>query len=118
MATVAYTITDISGSGEVFMFTWDLTSADHTGAAIRWSPWADRSVMFTSSAWGASTGVIEGSNDGTTYVGLADPQGTAISKTSNAVESVLELTQFMIPRLSVVGTSAAVRVTLICRRNH
>jgi len=116
MAVVSPTVDDVTGNGDVFKFTWDLTTADHTGSPVKWATWADRSIMFTSAAWGASTAAIEGSNDGITYVGLADPQGTAISKTTNAVEAVLELTHYMQPRLTTVGSGAAVRVTLICRR--
>lgn len=118
MALVTPTVSDVTGNGDVFLFTWDLTTADHTGAAVKWSSWADRSVMFTSAAWGGATAAIEGSNDLTTWVGLADPQGTAIAKTTNAIEVVLELTHSMQPRLTTVGTDAAVRVTLMCRKNQ
>jgi hypothetical protein len=116
MATIAPIVTDISGNGDVMLFEWTLTTANHTGDSIPFSQWADRSVVVTSAAYGGSTTALEGSNDGVTYVGLADPQGTAIAKTADAVEAVLELTQYARPRLSTVGSAATVKVTLLCRR--
>jgi hypothetical protein len=118
MAIVQPIFADISGDGSVKKITWNLTTADTTGAAIDWCQWADRSVLFYATTWGTSTAVLEGSNDTTNFIGLADPQGTAISKTADAVESVLELTQWVRPRLSVPGTAAVVSVSLVCRRNQ
>jgi hypothetical protein len=118
MAEVIPVKTEVSGDGNVVLFTWTLTTADHTGLPVQWSPWADRSVMVTSAAYGGSTTALEGSNDGTTYVSLADPQGTAIAKTADAVEAVLELTQYVRPRLTTVGSGATVKVSLLCRRNQ
>ena len=117
MALIKPTVTDCSGDGKVMLFTYDLTTADHTGYDIEWSKWADRSVTVTSAAYGGASASIEGSNDGTTYVILADPQGGAITKNANAVETVLELTRFVRPRLTTVGSGAAVRVSILCRRN-
>lgn len=118
MALVIPTTTDISGDGSVRKFTWTLTTADHTGAAVDWCQWADRSVLFQSVAWGAATAVVEGSNDGIVFVGLADPQGTPIAKTANGIEAVLELTQWVQPRLSVVGAGATIVVSMVLRRNQ
>ena len=109
------TITDIGGDGSVKLFTYALTTADHTGTGLEWAQWADRSVTFTGT-WGGSTAGLEGSNDGTTWIALADPQGSAISKTANGIEAVLELTRYVRPRLTVVGTGAAVTASILCRR--
>lgn len=116
MAVVQPTVQDIEGDGSVQLITWNLTTADHTGAAINGSRWADRSVIFQSVAWGGATAAVEGSNDKSVFIALADPQGTAISKTANAIEAVLELTQWLQPRLTTVGTAAAVTVSIVARR--
>jgi hypothetical protein len=116
MATVSPTITDISGNGTILMFTWALTTANTTGDPIPFAALADRSVTFSgAAAWGAATAMVEGSNDGSVYLPFADPQGNAISKTADAIESVLELTRYFRPRLSTAGTAAAVTVTLIAK---
>ena len=116
MALVAPVIKDISKEGSVQLVTWTLTTADHTGVGIEATPWADRSVMVQSVAYGTSTTGLEGSNDGSVWVALADPQGTAISKTADSVEAILELTRYMRPRLTVVGTAATVTVSMLLRR--
>lgn len=116
MATVTPTVTDISGDGSVKKISWTLTSTNTDGAPVNMAQWADRSVTFQGT-WGGATAGLEGSNDGgTTYIALADPQGTAISKTSDAIEAVLELTEKMRPRLTTAGSGASVVVTMIVRR--
>lgn len=116
MATVVPTITDVNGDGQVFKFTWALTTADHTGAPIgqKFAEFADRTIYFLGT-WGGATGIWEG-GDGSTYVPLADPQGGAISKTADAIEVLLEIPEFSRPRLSAVGVGATVTATAILRR--
>ena len=113
------TITDISQDGSVVLVKWTLTSADATGVAVPWVQWADRTVLFYGGAtWGAATAAFEGSNDGTNFIALADGQGGAISKTTDSVESIVELTQFARPRLTTVGTAASIAVSLVMRRQQ
>lgn len=116
MATVTPTVVDISRDGSVFLISWALTTADNDGAPVDGIEWADRSVIFQSIAWGGATAAVEGSNDKSVYIPLADPQGTAISKSANAIEAVLELTRYLRPRLTTVGTAAAITVSMIARR--
>jgi hypothetical protein len=115
MATV--TTTDINGDGSVFMAVWTLTTADHTGDGISWCDWTDRSATFISAAWGGSTAALEGSNDNTNWVPITDPQGTAITRTSNGIEAATEITRFVRARLTTPGTAATVTATLLMRRS-
>lgn len=118
MATVTPTYTSLGkvDDDKVVLVTWALTTANADGGPIAWSEYADRSVMITASAWGGATCALEGSNDGTTWVALADPQGTAISKNANAIEAVLELTRFVRPNLTTPGSGAVVTATLLMRK--
>ena len=117
MAIVNPTVTDVSGDGSTFLISWNLTTADHTGAEIDASTYADRTAFFESVAWGGSTAAVEGANVKTgAFIGLADVQGTAISKTANGVENIVELTRLIRPRLTTVGTAAAVTVSMMVRR--
>jgi hypothetical protein len=110
------TTLDINGDRSVMMITYTLTTADHTGDAVAWCDWADRSVTFTSSAWGGATAALEGSNDGTTWVPLTDPQGTAITRTANGIEAAVELTRFVRAKLTTAGTGATVTASIIMRK--
>lgn len=116
MATINPTITALGGNGQVFKATWDLTTANYTGAAIsdRFAEFADRTVYFLGT-WGGATAAVEG-GDGSTYVALTDPQGNAIAKTTDAIEVITEIPEYTRPRLSTVGVGAAVTVTVIMRR--
>lgn len=117
MSTVNPTITDIGGGdGSVKKFVWTLAGTDD-GAPMRFSEWSDRSVQFVGT-WGGGTVVWEGSNDGgTTWATLTDPQTTAISKTANALEQVIEVTELARPRASVAVTSVVVSV-VVRRQNN
>lgn len=83
------------------LVTWEtLTSTNAVGAAIQMGGFADRTVHITGT-FGSATVVIQGSNNGTDWVTLADPQGNALSKTAAAIESILELTRYL--RVSTSG---------------
>lgn len=117
MATVKAAVTNIgtSGDGSVKKFVWTLTGTDD-GSPMPFAEWADRSVQFAGT-WAAGTIVWEGSNDaGTTWFTLTDPQTVAISKTANALESVIEVTELARPRASVSVTSVV--VSCVARRQN
>jgi hypothetical protein len=116
MAAPTYTKLGKSADDSLVLVTWPLTTADHTGDGVAWGEWADRSITFVSAAWGGATAALEGSNDGTNWVPLADPQGTAITRTSNGIEAVLELTRFVRARLTTPGTAAVVSAQLLMRK--
>ena len=114
MASIKPTITSIgSQDGSVKKFVWTLTGTD-AGYPIPFSEWADRSIQFAGT-WGGGTIVWEGSNDGgTTYFTLTDAQTTAISKTADALEQIVEVTEYARPRASVSVTSVV--CSLVVRR--
>lgn len=112
--TVAPTKTD--KEGRTYLHKWSLTTANPIGDAISIPGASDRTVQFIGATWGGATGVLEGSLDGgTTYAGLTDPQGNAISKTADGLEAVTENCLLIRPQLSVVGTAAVVDVYLLSR---
>lgn len=89
---------------------WDMVTGDTTGDAAEFPDQTDAVVTLTGT-WGGGTIVIEGSNDGTTYVTVTDPQGNAISKTANALEQITEVPRYLRPALSG-GSGVAVRVMI------
>lgn len=106
----------VSGAGDSATFTWTLTTADPTGDAVTgYEDYADMTVQVRGT-FGGATVVLEGTLDGTNYETLADPQGTAISKTSAALEAVLEAVPKFRPRLSVTGAGATIEVTVYARK--
>jgi len=113
MATKNPVITELDPrDGSVLLVTWTLVGTDD-GAPINMTQWADRSVQFVGT-WGGGTVLFEGSNDGTNYATLTDAQTSAISKTADSLEQVVELTRLARPRASVSVTSVV--VSLLVRR--
>jgi hypothetical protein len=119
MATVNAT-QELIGDHSVKIFTYaPITASNADGAPIPFAEWADRSVQFTGTFGAAATIIWEGSNDGTNYAILTDPQGNNISKTAAAIEGVLEITRWARPRLASGGDgSTSIVTTVLCRRQN
>lgn len=100
--------------------TWTgVTQADtFTPVGPRWADYSDRSVQMVGT-FGGATVVLKGSNDGTNYEPLTDPQGNAISKTlsGTTIEAVTEATLFVQPTHSG-GTGETMAVILVMRRGR
>ena len=82
----------------------------------RWADYSDRSAQIVGT-FGGATVVVNGSNDGTNYAPVTDPQGNAISKTSAAIEAISEATLFVRPTHSG-GTAESMNVILVMRRGR
>jgi hypothetical protein len=105
----------VSVNGAVQAYTWTLTTADPTGQAVIGADFADRSFTLTGT-WGGATATLEGSNDGTTWVPLSDAAGaTDATATANKAITVVELTRYIRPKLTTIGSGATVTATLLAR---
>jgi len=89
------------------------------GTPFEHADFGDRSVQFQGTP-GATPGIaLEGSNDGTNWVVLTDPQGNAITKTAaGTLETVEENTRFTRPRVTGGDGTTNWTVTLWGRRNR
>jgi hypothetical protein len=92
---------------------WANLTASENGDAAEYPEHGDKTVSITGTFGGAIT--IEGSNDGTTWVGLKDAQsGSAISATSNGIFVIKENTKFIRP-VAAAGV-AGVKIVVIGRK--
>lgn len=116
MAEIAHTRSkDETFGNDIRILTWTPLAKGDTGQPFRMPGWADRSVQIQGDFDGATV-LFEGSNDGTNYFPLTDPQGNAISKTSESLEAVTEMTLWVRPRVSGSGGTTAITVILAVRR--
>lgn len=76
----------------------------------------DRSVQLTGTLGAGGTATIEGSNDETTFQGLADPQGNALAMNTLKIEQIMELPLKTRPRITGGDGTTALNVIFICRR--
>src|SRR3990172_5773841 len=111
MATT-FTTSDVTKYGcEAPSVIWAALGSAETGDAYEFAGSGDRSVQVDGTFGAAVT--IQGSNDGTTYYTLTDPDGNALSFTANALEQVLEITRYIRPAKGVAA--GTVKVTIFTR---
>lgn len=106
-----------SGDGSVITVVYaDMANGD-VGAPIDFPEWADRSVHVEGSPFGTN-GTLEwqGSNDGSNYRALTDPQGNALDIQSNKVESISEMTNYQRPAVTDGDGTTSITAVVTCRR--
>lgn len=115
MATITPTLVRVTDPGvnSVYIATWAAIGDADTCTAIPMSGASDRSIQV-SGTFGSATLSLLGSNDGTNYIVLTDPQGNAIAKTSAAIEQILELTRYIKPS-TAGGTSSSLTVSVLLK---
>lgn len=120
MANITATKTQLNdtnspvGHGPAIMYKWATVTEADTALAVE-APISlpDRTFQVIGT-FGSSTTVLQGSLDGgTTYKGLRDPGGTAISFTSADLKAVLELVRHIKPVTSG-GTGQSLDIYLLC----
>ena len=109
------TQTDISQDGSVIKTTYNLTTADHTGAAMPAVEFETTTIQATGT-FGGATLQAEGSMDGTNFFALNDNFGDSASFTSAGISSIAERAQYIRPRLSSVGSGADIDVVLMSNK--
>lgn len=87
--------------------TWASLASGDSGAGIEVG-YAKSLSMQLSGTFTATTVLIEGSNDGTTYYTMDDIEGTAISKTAAAFSEIRDRPKYIRPRISAGGASSDV----------
>lgn len=97
--------------GNNYVVSWSAIGDSDTCTAVAWGGARDKTVQMQGT-WGSATVVLQGSIDGTNYITLTDPQGNAISKTDNAMETVMENVRYIKPSTSG-GTGSSVNVYLL-----
>lgn len=115
MATITGTVTKVvdGGVNDVYIASWPAMGNADTGTSVAMAGASDRSVQIEGT-FASATVVLQGSNDGTNWQTLTDPQGNAISKTAAALEQVSELTRYIRPVTSG-GAGATLNVTVLLK---
>lgn len=97
------------------LVTWTGLLNGDTGAPVSLTDFPDRTVQVSGTFGVGGTVVFEGSNNGTAWSTLTDPQGNAISKTSAAVETVTEVPRYVRPQVTAGDGSTSLTVTMLAR---
>lgn len=106
---------DVAFPGDSSTFTWGPLANGDDGAAVQYGAFTDRSVQFRGTFGTGGTVALEGSNDGTNWVVLTDPQGNTISKTAASIEAITEATRYVRPRVTAGDGTTAITAILFAR---
>lgn len=119
MATTARVISKIpSAPNRAWAVSWSTMANGDSGEPLQNPGSADRSVQVTGTFGVGGTVVLQGSNDGTNYRTLTDPQGNALSFTAAAIEAVQEITRYTRPSVTGGDGTTSLTVTLVVTGNH
>ena len=99
------------------LVSWVSLANGDSGSPVEYHTSADRSVQVVGTFGAGGTVVIEGSNDGTNYVTLTDPQANALSFSSAGLEAISELTRYIRPRVTGGDGTTSLSVYLIMRKS-
>lgn len=112
------TATRVDSFGYAVLYTWSGLLNGDTGNAVEMPEYGDRTFQVTGTFGTGGTVVLQGSNDGTNWVSLTDPQGNAISKTAAAMETVMETPRYVRPNITAGDGSTSLAVTIFARRTQ
>jgi hypothetical protein len=112
MATRAFTNVDNNMRSVTGQWAGLTQASLDDGAPVELSDYADRSIQVQGTIGAAGSCRIEGSNDGTNYVVLTDPQGTALNVVAaGVIEQVQEMTRYIRPRITAGDGTTNLTVT-------
>lgn len=98
------------------LVTWPNMQAGDTGQPYSGHSYTDRSVQVAGDFGASGNCRVAGSNDGSTYVALSDPQGDVLNLTAPALTAVTEISRYIRPEITAGDGTTNVTVTLIGRR--
>ena len=115
MAERALSRTD---AGNTSIITWTGLANGDTGEALISFDHADMSAQLQGTFGTGGSVTLQGSNDGTNWYALTDPQGNAITKTAAGLEQVTEITKYVRPSVTAGDGTTALAVVLFMRRGR
>lgn len=119
MAVITPTIAEVRGFMEnAHVITWATMLNGDSGSPMEMPASEIRSIQFDGTFGTGGTILLEGSNDGTNYFTLTDPQGNAISKTSAGLEAAQERPRFIRPRVSAGDGTTSLNARLLLKRGY
>lgn len=120
MATRTASLTPLSyANGEkAHVVVWsgltNATSDDGSAVELFGSP--DRSVQVTGTFGAGGSVRLQGSNDGSNWAALTDPQGNDLNITSAKIEAITEITRYIRPLVTAGDGTTSLVVTVFARK--
>jgi hypothetical protein len=99
------------------LVTWSGLLNTDDGDPFEGAEFADRTAQVFGTFGAAGSVQLEGSNNGTNWNILADPQGNALTFTTGRIEQVLELPRFIRPLVTAGDGTTNLKVILAGRKS-
>lgn len=111
-------VTPVDTIGEIYVITWSGLLNGDDGTPIQYAEFVDKSIQVHGTFGVGGSITFQGSNDGSNWFPLTDPQGNAITKTAAALEKVDEATAWVRPIVTAGDAATNLVATLfLLRRN-
>ena len=99
MATIPFTTTSLSVI-PTLVAQWTPMQNGDVGGAFSCAEYTDKSVQVFGTFGSGGSVTLQGSNDGTHWVALSDPQGNVIAITAAGIKMIEEATFFIRPAVT------------------
>jgi hypothetical protein len=116
MPTITPTQLPVLDDGSYVIFRWTPMANGDDGSILQFAQYADRSVQVFGTFGAGGTLRWEGSNDGTNFTPLTDPQGNALDFTTAKMEAVTEVCAYARPRVTAGDGTTSLSVVMLARR--
>ncbi|HRD87260.1 MAG TPA: hypothetical protein PK752_03225 [Accumulibacter sp.] len=113
MTTIAHQSSSTQTT-KAFLAVWSAMGENDDGAPLMGAQYTDKSVQVSGTFGGASV-VFEGSNDGTNWATLTDPQGNALTIPAAKIEMISEATWYVRPRVSGGDVTTSLNVVVLMK---
>lgn len=117
MAERLSTKTEIPALVPAALIGWTGLLNGDTGAPVELVDNVDRTATITGTFGAGGSVTIQGSNDGTNWFPIVDPQGNAVTKTAASMELMTEAPRYFRPIVTAGDGTTSLTVLVLCRRN-
>lgn len=121
MANITPSITAVQGYADAdgFKVVWATMLNTDVGLPVdRFAGFADKSIQVEGTFGAGGSVAAEGSNDGTNYRALTDPQGTTIAITAAGIKAITEAVMNFRPHVTAGDGTTSLTVTVFFRKTQ
>lgn len=116
MAEITLTREDMRSGVPSCLVSWSGMANGDTGQQTELIDYPDRTITFTGTFGVGGSVTVQGSNDGSNWFAMTDPQGNAITKTSASMEMLSEAPRYIRPIVTAGDGTTAIVAQILCRR--
>ena len=102
---------------KTLIYTWSGLLNGDSGEPIEMPSFADRSIQIVGVFGSGGNLRIQGSNNGTDWATLTDPQGNDLNITTAKIEQVTEVVRYIRPLVTAGDGTTDLDLILLVRRN-